>query len=62
MENLKQKIYSFFEEMLFYPKWYHYPFIILLLPFSLVYMTVLHFKFPKTYENLGIPIVSIGIL
>ena len=60
MENLKQNIYSFFEEMLFYPKWYHYPFIILLLPFCLIYMIVLYFKFPKTYENLGIPIVAIG--
>ena len=53
-------MYKFMERMLFYPKWYHYPFIILLLPFSLIYMIVLHFKFPKTYENLGIPIVSIG--
>ena len=60
MKNIKWKIYNFFEEMLFYPKWYHYPFIILLLPFSLIYMIVLRFKFPKTYENLGIPIVSIG--
>ncbi|EDM23936.1 tetraacyldisaccharide 4'-kinase [Caminibacter mediatlanticus TB-2] len=54
------KIYNFFEEMLFYPKWYHYPFIILLLPFSFIYMIILHFKFPKTYEDLKIPIVSIG--
>ncbi len=53
-------IYSFFEEMLFYPKWYHWPFILLLLPFSFFYMTFLHFKFPKKYENLGIPIISIG--
>ena len=46
--------------MLFYPKWYHWPFILLLLPFSFLYMTLLHFKFPRKYENLGIPIVSVG--
>jgi tetraacyldisaccharide 4'-kinase len=57
---MKTKIYNFFEEMLFYPKWYHYPFILLLLPFSFLYMVILHFKFPKKYEDLGIPIISIG--
>jgi len=46
--------------MLFYPKWYHWPLIILLLPFSLIYMTVIHFKFPRKFEDLGIPIVSVG--
>ncbi len=55
-----KRIYSFFEEMLFYPKWYHYPFILLLLPFSFIYMIIAHFKFPRKYENLGIPIISIG--
>ncbi len=54
------KLYNFFEEMLFYPKWYHWPLIILLLPFSLIYMTVIHFKFPRKYEDLSIPIVSVG--
>jgi len=54
------KLYNFFEEMLFYPKWYHWPLIILLLPFSLIYMTVIHFKFPRKYEDLDIPIVSVG--
>jgi len=62
MENGKWKIrlHNFFEEMLFYPKWYHWPLIILLLPFSLIYMTVIHFKFPRKFEDLGIPIVSVG--
>ena len=54
------KLYSFFEKMLFYPKWYHWPLIILLLPFSLIYMTIVHFKFPRKYEDLGIPVVSVG--
>jgi len=46
--------------MLFYPKWYHWPLIILLLPFSLIYMTVIHFKFPRKFEDIGIPVVSVG--
>jgi tetraacyldisaccharide 4'-kinase len=54
------KVYSFFEEMLFYPKWYHWPFIFLLLPFSFIYMTIAHFKFPRKFEDMGIPIVSVG--
>ena len=54
------KIYSFFEEMFFYPKWYHWPIIILLSPFSLIYMAIMYFKYPKKLEDLGIPIVSVG--
>ncbi len=60
MKSLKLKIYNFFEEMLFYPKWYHWPFIIMLTPFSFVYMTLMHFKFPRKFENMGIPIISVG--
>ena len=60
MKNVKLKIYNFFEEMLFFPKWYHWPIIILFLPFSFVYMSVLHFKFPRKFEDLGIPIISVG--
>ena len=60
MENVKLKIYSFFEEMLFYPKWYHWLFIIFLAPFSLIYFLVIYFKFPKIYEDLKIPVISIG--
>ncbi len=46
--------------MLFYPKWYHYPFIFVLLPFSLVYLIIAYLKFPRKLESLGIPIISIG--
>ena len=46
--------------MLFYPKWYHWPLIILLFPLSLIYMTIIHFKFPRKLEDLGIPIISVG--
>ncbi len=55
-----RRIYQFFEEILFYPRFYHWPLIIVLLPFSFIYMSVLHFLFPKKFENLGIPIISIG--
>ncbi|WP_456479399.1 tetraacyldisaccharide 4'-kinase [Nautilia sp.] len=60
MKSLELKCYNFFEEMLFYPKWYHWPLIILLFPLSLIYMTIIHFKFPRKSEDLGIPIVSVG--
>ena len=46
--------------MLFFPKWYHWPLVILLLPFSFVYVSILHFKFPRKFEDLGIPIISVG--
>jgi len=63
MENWELRIenlYSFFEEMLFYPKWYHYLFILLFLPFSFIYFLIIFFKFPRKYEDLGIPIISVG--
>jgi len=60
MKNVKLKIFNFFEEMLFYPKWYHYPFVFLLLPFCFIYFLVVFFKFPRKYEDLGIPIISVG--
>jgi tetraacyldisaccharide 4'-kinase len=53
-------MYRFFENMLFAPKWYHWPIIILLLPFSFLYMTVVHFKFPRKFEDMGIPVVAVG--
>jgi len=56
MKNIKLKIFDFFEEML----WYHYPFIFLFLPFSFVYFLVVFIKFPRKYEDLGIPIISVG--
>jgi len=58
--KFKNQIYSFFEEMLFYPKWYHWPVIVLLSPLSFVYMTIVHFKFPRKYEDFGIPVISVG--
>jgi len=58
--KLKNKIHSFFEEMLFYPNWYHYFLIFLLLPFSLFYYLIILVKFPKTFEDLDIPIISVG--
>ena len=54
------KIYNFFEEMLFEPKWYHWAFILALLPFSLIYYLIVLIKFPRNYKDLGIPIISIG--
>ena len=60
MVNIKLKTYNFFEEMLFEPKWYHYPFIFLLLPFSFVYYLIVLIKFPRIYEDLDIPVISIG--
>jgi tetraacyldisaccharide 4'-kinase len=59
-EKLKISVYKFFEEMLFSPRIYHWPLIIALLPFSLLYMTIAHFKFPRKFEDLGIPVVSVG--
>jgi tetraacyldisaccharide 4'-kinase len=62
MENgeLKEKIYNFFEEMYYSLKWYHYPFILALLPFSLIYLIIAYFKFLRNYEDIGIPIISVG--
>ena len=54
---------AFFEEMFFRPKWYHYPVILVLLPFSLVYgiaMSVRRMLVSK--KEFGIPIVSVGNL
>jgi len=51
---------AFIEEMLFYPKWYHYPFVFLLMPFSLIYYLVAYFKFFRKKKDLGIEIISVG--
>jgi tetraacyldisaccharide 4'-kinase len=54
---------AFFEEMFFRPKWYHFPVILLLLPFSLVYgiaMSIRRMLVSK--KEFGIPIVSVGNL
>jgi len=54
------QLYYFFERMLFEPRFYHYPIIFLLLPFSFLYSIIVTLLFPKKYEDLGIPIVSVG--
>ncbi len=46
--------------MLFEPKWYHWPFIMLLLPFSFIYYVTVYIMFPKVYEDLKIPVISVG--
>ena len=53
----------FFEAMFFAPKWYHYPVMVLLLPFSLVYGFVMFFRRVfATQNSFSIPIVSVGNL
>lgn len=53
----------FFEEMFFAPKWYHFPVIILLLPFSFIYGLLMFMRrvlsVQKTFD---IPIISVGNL
>jgi len=53
----------FFEQMFFAPKWYHYPIIILLLPFSFMYGIGmwLRRKFAKEI-SFDVPIISVGNL
>jgi tetraacyldisaccharide 4'-kinase len=54
---------AFFEAMFFKPKWYHYPVILLLLPFSLLYgMIMLVRRRGTAKKEFGIPIVSVGNL
>ena len=54
---------AFFEEMFFSPKWYQYPVILLLLPFSMLYgifMSLRRMLIAK--KEFGIPIISVGNL
>ncbi len=53
----------FFEQLFFAPKWYHFPFIVFLLPFSLIYGIgmLLRRKFAKQLSY-DIPIISVGNL
>jgi len=54
---------SFYERMLFHPKWYHTPLIIVLLPLSLLYgswMFVRRVAIQK--KEFGLPLVSVGNL
>ncbi len=53
----------FFEEMFFAPKWYHYPLISLLFPFSLIYGIIMSVRRMVTSQkDFGIPIISVGNL
>jgi len=52
-----------YEQMLFHPRWYHYPVIILLLPISLLYGTWMFFRRAVSRKkDFGLPIVSVGNL
>jgi tetraacyldisaccharide 4'-kinase len=58
--KIKEKIYNFFENMYYSPRWYHYPLILMFLPFSFIYLFLVFFKFNRKYKDLKIPIISIG--
>jgi len=54
---------AFFEQMFFAPKWYHFPIILLLLPFSILYGVLMLMRRMLVVKNdFGIPIVSVGNL
>lgn len=54
---------AFFKRMFFSPKWYHYPVILLLFPFSLIYGTGMWIRRRSTKKySFGIPIISVGNL
>jgi len=52
-----------YEEMLFHPKWYHYPVILLFLPLSLFYGTWMFVRRSvRQKKDFGLPVVSVGNL
>ena len=54
---------AFFEAMFFRPEWYHYPVILLLLPFSILYGIMMSVRrIVTTKKSFGIPIISVGNL
>lgn len=54
---------TFIEQMFFRPKSYHYPVIMLLLPFSIVYGVLMRLRRQYTTpKDMGIPIISVGNL
>lgn len=54
---------GFFEQMFFSPKWYHYPTIVFLFPFSLLYGTLMFLRRVLSAKNrFSIPIISVGNL
>ncbi|WP_415406238.1 tetraacyldisaccharide 4'-kinase [Sulfurovum sp. CS9] len=60
---MKVFLRAFFEQMFFAPKWYHFPIILLLLPFSILYGVLMSLRrMLVTKKDFGIPIVSVGNL
>jgi len=54
---------AFFERLYFTPRWYHYPLITLLLPFSFLYGAVMRLRRLRAKkERFDVPIISIGNL
>jgi len=54
---------AFFEQMFFAPKWYHYPIIVFLLPFSFMYGVVMWLRRKLTKQiSFDVPIISVGNL
>lgn len=66
VENEECKVYVvkyFFEQMFFYPRWFHYPLILILLPLSLIYGILMSLRrVVVTKKDFGIPIISVGNL
>ncbi|MGA1939032.1 tetraacyldisaccharide 4'-kinase [Arcobacter sp. YIC-310] len=58
---MKQKLYTWIEEYLFYPNTFQKFISFLLLPLTFIYMLIILFKRVMAKEiNLGIPVISIG--
>lgn len=56
-------VIRFFEMLFFAPRWYHYPFIVLFSPFSLVYGIIMSIRRSlMKKKKFDIPIVSVGNL
>lgn len=54
---------GFIEALFFAPKWYHYPFILILLPFSWVYGVGMWIRRKVAKQiDFGLPIISVGNL
>jgi len=52
-----------YEQLLFHPQWYHYPIILLLLPFSLLYGIGMFIRRAVSRKkDFGLPLVSVGNL
>jgi len=57
------RIVSFFEEMFFSPRWYHYLLIVLLFPFSLLYGSAMWLRRRRaTPKVFPVPVLSVGNL